>query len=69
MRQYTDHVLNRQTQINQYVLHVLYNTVRESARLRLESNALRKHYEAFRRGEKLDEPLPSFTDSDDGSGS
>lgn len=68
VRQYTDHVLNRQTQINQYLLHVLYHTVRESTRLRFEANALRKHYDASRRGEKLDEPLPSFADSESGSG-
>jgi hypothetical protein len=40
IRLYTDHVLNRQTQINQYFLHVLHHTVRESTRLRYEVKAL-----------------------------
>lgn len=33
VRLYTDHVLDRQTQINQYFFHVLVSSVREHARL------------------------------------
>jgi hypothetical protein len=68
VRLYTDHVLNRQTQINQFFLHVLYNTVRESTRLRFEVTALRTHYDAFRRGEKLAEALPPLAESESGFG-
>ena len=41
MRLYTDHLLNRQAQINLYLAHLLHNNVRETARLQVELQALR----------------------------
>ena len=41
VRLYTDHLLNRQAQINLYLAHLLHNNVRETARLQLELQALR----------------------------
>ena len=41
VRLYTDHLLNRQAQINLYLAHLLHNNVRETARLQVELQALR----------------------------
>jgi len=45
VRLYTDHVLNRQTQINQYFCEVLHHSVREIVRLEAQVAALRKRCE------------------------
>jgi len=45
VRLYTDHLLNRQTQINQYFCEVLHHSVREIVRLEAEVTALRKRCE------------------------
>ena len=45
VRLYTDHLLNRQTQINQYFCEVLHHTVREVVRLEAQVAALRKRCE------------------------
>jgi len=45
VRLYTDHLLNRQTQINQYFCEVLHHTVREMVRLEAQVAALRKRCE------------------------
>ena len=41
VRLYTDHLLNRQAQLNLYFAHLLHNNIRETARLQLENQALR----------------------------
>ena len=41
VRLYTDHLMNRQAQINLYLAHLLHNNVRETARLQVELQALR----------------------------
>lgn len=45
VRLYTDHLLNRQTQINQYFCEVLHRSVREIVRLEAQVAALRKRCE------------------------
>lgn len=47
VRLYTDHVLDRQTQINQYVFHLLTNAVREVVRLEMKVAALERRCEAL----------------------
>lgn len=42
VRLYTDHLLDRQTQINQYFCEVLHNSVREVVRLQAQVAALQK---------------------------
>jgi hypothetical protein len=60
VRLYTDHVLNRQAQLNLYFAHLLHNSVREGARLQLEMQALRHRVEelerelVLRRGDPVD---------------
>ncbi len=49
VRLYTDHLLNRQAQLNLYFAHLLHNNIRETARLQLEMQALR-HRLAEREG-------------------
>ena len=41
IRLYTDHLLNRQAQLNLYLAHLVHNNIRETARLQLEIQALR----------------------------
>jgi hypothetical protein len=45
VRLYTDHLLNRQTQINQYFCEVMHHSVREVVRLEAQVAALRKRCE------------------------
>ena len=45
VRLYTDHLLNRQTQINQYLCEVLHHSVREIVRLEAQVAALRTRCE------------------------
>lgn len=49
VRLYTDHVLNRQTQINQYFFHLLANSIRESVRLETQVAALQRRCDALER--------------------
>jgi hypothetical protein len=49
VRLYTDHLLSRQAQINQYLLHLTHNAVRELVRVELENAALRRRFEAKER--------------------
>lgn len=42
VRLYTDHVLDRQTQINQYLFHLLTNAIREIVRLETQVAALQR---------------------------
>jgi len=49
VRLYTDHVLNRQAQLNLYFFHLLRNTIRDTARLQVELQALRNRCEALER--------------------
>ena len=41
VRLYTDHVVNRQAQLNLYLVRLLHQNIRETARLQLEVQALR----------------------------
>jgi hypothetical protein len=41
VRLYTDHLLNRQAQLNLYLAHLLHNNIRETARLQVEMQSLR----------------------------
>jgi hypothetical protein len=54
VRLYTDHLLNRQAQINLYFAHLLHANVRETARLQLELQALRARLETIERGPSRD---------------
>ncbi len=45
VRLYTDHILNRQAQINLYMVHLCHNLVRELVRLQLDHVALRNRCE------------------------
>ncbi len=60
IRLYTDHVLNRQAQLNLYFAHLLHNSIREGARLQLEMQGLRHRLEELerelllRRGDPVD---------------
>jgi hypothetical protein len=45
VRLYTDHVLNRQAQLNLYMVYLCHNLVRELVRLQLDHTALRNRYE------------------------
>jgi hypothetical protein len=60
VRLYTDHVLNRQAQLNLYFAHLLHNSIREGARLQLEMQALRHRVQELerelllRRGDPVD---------------
>ena len=49
VRLYTDHVLDRQTQINQYMFHLLTNAVREVVRLEMKVQALERRCAALER--------------------
>jgi hypothetical protein len=42
VRLYTDHILDRQTQINQYFCHLLHAAIRENLRLEAQLEALRR---------------------------
>ena len=41
VRLYTDHVVNRQAQLNLYLAHLLHANIRETARLQVEIQELR----------------------------
>ncbi|MBN2056362.1 hypothetical protein JW905_15675 [bacterium] len=49
VRLYTDHVLNRQAQLNLYFTHLLHNLVRETTRLQLQVNALKNRCDLLER--------------------
>ena len=50
VRLYTDHLLNRQAQLNLYFAHLLHDNIRETARLQLEIQALRRRIEELEKG-------------------
>jgi hypothetical protein len=50
VRLYTDHVLSRQAQINQYLLHLTHHAVRELVKVQLENAALRRRLDALDAG-------------------
>ena len=49
VRLYTDHLLNRQAQLNLYFYYLLKSAVRETARLQVEQQALRSRIEELQR--------------------
>lgn len=49
VRLYTDHVLNRQTQINQYLFHLLRRSILDVVRLETQVAALQARCEALER--------------------
>jgi hypothetical protein len=50
VRLYTDHVLNRQAQLNLYFAHVLHDSIKETARLQVEVQALRHRVKVLEGG-------------------
>jgi hypothetical protein len=56
VRLYTDHLLNRQAQINLYLAHLLHNNVRETARLQVELQALRHRLKVLEGGKTYEAP-------------
>jgi hypothetical protein len=50
VRLYTDHILKRQAQINLYFYHLLTNSIRETARLQVELQALKHRCDLLERG-------------------
>jgi signal recognition particle subunit SEC65 len=49
VRLYTDHLVGRQAQINQYFAHLLHNLVRELTRHQIDNNALKARLERLER--------------------
>jgi len=49
VRLYTDHIIDRQTQLNQYMVHLLHDAIREITRLQVEVTALRTRCESLER--------------------
>lgn len=47
VRLYTDHLLDRQTQINQYFFHLLHNSIREIVGLEIQVAALGRRCQAL----------------------
>ena len=47
VRLYTDHIVNRQAQLNLYLAHLLHSNIRETARLQVEIQALRHRCRAL----------------------
>ena len=47
VRLYTDHIVNRQAQLNLYFAHLLHANIRETARLQVEIQALRHRCRAL----------------------
>jgi hypothetical protein len=68
VRLYTDHLVNRQAQLNLYFAHLLHNTVREGARVQLELQSLRHRVQqleaelVLRRGDPVDRRARSRTE-------
>jgi hypothetical protein len=58
VRLYTDHVLKRQAQLNQYFYHLLHNSIRETARLQVELQAMRHRCDALERELRELKPKP-----------
>ena len=59
VRLYTDHLLNRQAQINLYFAHLLHNNVKETARLQVELQALRHRVKVLEGGAARPDGGPS----------
>ncbi len=57
VRLYTDHVVKRQAQLNQYLYHLLHRSIRENVRLQVEVQQLRARVEALER-ERPAPPAP-----------
>jgi hypothetical protein len=47
IRLYTDHIVERQAQLNLYIVHILHNLVRELTRLNVENTQLRHRLEVL----------------------
>jgi hypothetical protein len=56
VRLYTDHVLDRQTQINQYMFHLLTNAVREVVRLEMRVAGLERRLQELEREREKGRP-------------
>lgn len=65
VRLYTDHIIDRQTQLNQYMVHLLHDSIREVTRLQVEITALRTRCEELEK-EHASAPVPV---RNEGSGS
>ena len=49
VRLYTDHILNRQAQLNLYFAHLLHNSIRELTRLQIELTSTRNRLDVIER--------------------
>lgn len=59
VRLYTDHVLNRQAQLNLYFAHLVHDNIQETARLELETQLLRHRLDKLEKAQGVrggDEP-------------
>ena len=54
-RLYTDHIVLRQAQVNQYLLHLLHESIRDAVRLQAETQALRRRVEALEAKQRGDQ--------------
>jgi len=53
VRMYTDHILNRQAQLNLYFVHLLHNSIRELTRLQIELISTRSRLDVIEREKDL----------------
>jgi len=53
VRLYTDHILNRQAQLNLYFAHLLHNSIREITRLQIELISTRSRLDVIEREKDL----------------
>jgi hypothetical protein len=61
VRLYTDHIVGRQAQINQYFAHLIHNLVRELTRHHIDNNALKAKLERLEReNEFLENRVKTF---------
>ncbi len=61
IRLYTDHIVGRQAQINQYFAHLIHNLVREITRHQIDNDALKAKLERLEREQEfLEQRLRTF---------
>ncbi len=53
IRLYTDHIVGRQAQINQYLAHLVHNIVREMTRLQISHDALAARLDRLEREKEM----------------
>ncbi|MBN2384997.1 hypothetical protein JXQ70_19150 [bacterium] len=75
VRLYTDHIVERQAQLNLYTVHILHNLIREFTRLRIEHTQLTHRVQVleqelrfFQKRERTLEDIVSYRDEADATG-